>query len=647
MKSHRWFLLLACCYLAARLIQAVTATHSYDDEDGFVITAAWELLNGGAWPYQAYQLTDWENGTLVAALLAVPFCWLLGPSLLALKLTGLVCSTVTLAGLYLLGCELSGRRAGLLACLLFFLFPGPLFHYSLTAHGFHPDSMALQLLFLWRLMAALRRGLGPRQLVLAGALGGLSVYYAYISAITVAAALAVAGWSVCRRHGPGPGLRRLGALGGGLLLGATPLVMFNLMNQARGVRIYHGRPLLSYVAPGDLAAKLSHFGEHTLDALVYFSNHHGQRDWAHTVYNLCFWAVGLCAVLYPLARVALGRLRGSATAQRGPRPALEPLVLLVLLGTLFVFFASRHPIYPWHLAPVLTLLLLPLAARIDGLWRWTARPGMALAVALLGGLCLPGLALNLTQIHPRALGLSASLDARNYPMFYGRLAEVEQQLGRYQRRQDHRRWLALPLERIKLERWSSDYPHWYHGHLFTFDRLGLLSQKDLQRLLDQGQQLAPRAQRGLVAGYALARQAEHPAPGSRPALEQIRAFPMPLAGQLMEGFAFGLTRRQAGRMARQLSAPRLARRMALGHGRALRVPTLLGGPAGFCADFLPARLRTAYASGAGYGMACRFLGPVPRAVTEHFCEQLRAPFLHGVKRSKGRCPVQLRAGARP
>ena len=74
MRTRRERLLfwgVLCIYLVFRVAQILGATASFDDEDGWTLAAAWELLHGKSWPYQAYQLSDWECGTRLVVWLAL------------------------------------------------------------------------------------------------------------------------------------------------------------------------------------------------------------------------------------------------------------------------------------------------------------------------------------------------------------------------------------------------------------------------------------------------------------------------------------------------------------------------------------------------------------------------------------------------
>ena len=222
--------LLVLAFILLRLLIASSTVISFDDEDGFNITAAWEMLKpASTLTYPMFQMSDAEGGSLITALLLVPLVLLLGPSLFALHLVGLLYSTAALLGLYLVCRRAFSAAVARLACLLYIFFPGPLLHYSVTAHGFHPDSVTFQLFFIWLLLLALERG-RPALTFMAGLLGGACTYFAYISALTVLPFAAIFSLQMVRRRGIWRGLMPVGVLVAGLAVGVLPLVIYNLLN---------------------------------------------------------------------------------------------------------------------------------------------------------------------------------------------------------------------------------------------------------------------------------------------------------------------------------------------------------------------------------------------------------------------------------
>ena len=352
LTPRRIVALLLALFLLLRLAQALTSTHSYDDEEGYTLTAAFELINHDVWPYQAYQLSDWENGSRVVVWVAAALTWLLGPCLLVLKLTGIIFSCALLAALYLVASAVAGPRAGLLAGLLYIFFPEPVFHYSMTAHGFHTDSVFLQLLFLWRLVRALQGARRIRDLLLCGLLGGLAVWFAYISVSLVLAGSVLLLWRVLRDREQ-TARRRVAAYVAAGAVGAVLLVAYNMDNGWAGQKIYDAHSVATYVAPTDLGKKLVHFGRTTVPVMAHFANFRHKQDLGGTVFSLVYWVVAFAALIWPLIARRRRRGRDADPVKPGGHGDLAAVVGGTLLVTLFLFLSSKHPAEPWHLVPFL------------------------------------------------------------------------------------------------------------------------------------------------------------------------------------------------------------------------------------------------------------------------------------------------------
>lgn len=669
------FLLLLGLFWLVRLLQGASATISFDEEEGFMAAAAWELIHGHGWPYQAYQLSDWENGTLLTVLLTAPVTLLLGPTVAALKVAALAISSLTLCGLYLLCREVAGHRAGLLGGLLFVAFPAPLLHYSLTIHGFHPDSTGLQLLFVWLLLKALRPGGTDlrRSSFLAGLLGGLAVYFAYISAVTVLAGSLVFIWQVARQHGrKGAGVL-LGLVTGGLV-GALPLVAYNAANNSLGLAIHQIRPLTDFMVLSEAGQRWAQFKEETAAALLHFSNFHAQDRGLLTLFNLFFWGAGLAAALGPLFWRLVRRARPGRGSPYDPRAAaLDATVALLSLLSFYVFFSAGHPIFPWHLFPLLVFLLAVLAVRCAGLWASGSRAARALSVLMVAPIFILGTVENGRLVHPSQWGACWSLDGRNLPLFLERVETVQQTRGSPGEVERVRRgWASLPLELGKLETVNTGYalgtlgPDVIYTEFFgeaLVNRLtsGDLSLAGVRRFLKSSAK-GPRRPRALqAAGYCLGLmlRAEHFEMKQPPTLAQVISLvseeDQGSIPHLVEGlgFAFSLPRAlEAGLLPRpgvpadsgaagaeipRIWLPHLAR----GLGRSLRVPQLFSGEEPLCASPLPVRLRGPYMEGLGQGMGCRYLGRVPGVVRARVCPARLQDFDRGLSLADPGCRASV------
>src|SRR5207245_8239597 len=185
--SLRGFLLL---FVASRLLYLLLIDPSYllthPGDELYVGTIAQELVTGPTLPFTEYRGSNWMLGTLVMGALTSGFFLLFGPTLFALKLAPLLLFTLALAFWYWTIQRAAGERvAGYFAML--FCFSPPLFTgYSVTAMGFHSESIffsALTVLLLFRMLSEEEGSLVVP--VLLGLTAGVGLWFAYIYGLTL------------------------------------------------------------------------------------------------------------------------------------------------------------------------------------------------------------------------------------------------------------------------------------------------------------------------------------------------------------------------------------------------------------------------------------------------------------------------------
>ena len=632
---HHWaaFAPLLLLFLLLRLLQAASACGSFDLEEGFTITAAYELLHHNVWPYQTYQLSAFEGGSLVMVLLSTPLCWLFGPSIFALKLAAICVSCVTLTGVFLLCRELFGLRGGLLGCLLYIFFPSPVYAYTMTAHGFHPDSVAVQVMFLWGVVRCYKLPPSARRFVWVGALGGFAVYFAYISVITVAAALAPWLWQRLRRGADTPRLLYL-PLAGGLAAGALPMVVYNVANGFAGLRTYHGS-LLSYLYNPTVGGGDHGVRAHTLECLLSFSDMGGYGKPPYPVYSYyplfdaLFWIVALGAMLvWPGVRM-LRRRKVS-----GAMGLFEPAALLFFGLTLFIFFASGHPVERWHVVPLLVVLLVVVAGRLDALWAH-GRLGKGVAALVLAAFLAQGVRVNVEDIRPRWLGMGMKVDGRRYIEFLSRAGTVFFHTGRERLEPALAALeLNLPVEATLLDM-AND----------TEVGRGLLEQvwesrtpqKELRAFIRTGPAGGVKIDRYKAAGITLARLYLE----QKLTAKQLAAFAASHggrgAGAMMEALGAGVGQtilQKDGIAALRVRGmkPLWLRHFAHGVGRTTDLSTVLHSEEPLCLHpKLPRALQNAYVRGIGRGVARRLISAVPQEIEQGLCPRVRPWFRAGIK----------------
>ena len=648
---------LLAAFLILRLLQVSSSLVSFDDEDGFTMSAVVQLFGDRQWPWYAYQISDWEGGSLVIVLLTIPWYLLLGSSLFALQAAGVTVAALTMLGLYLLCCQSHGRRVAHLACLLYACFPGPVLQYSMVAHGFHPDSVMLQLLFLWMLARALDTAGSRRHYLLAGIFGGLAVYYAYVSAITVLAGSVV----LCGRLFGRRALAPLLPYAAGLVLGVIPLLAYNLATGFAGIGMdydadtsEYGRTFFDYINPDALGHRLAFFQREGLDALRYFSNYYHRVDHALSAFNLLYWAAALVALALPFLRRRRFALSTTDLAVTG-----------TALLTAYIFCTAAHPLRPQHVAPILVLLLPALAARAVALWDWQG--GLTcpkvLRLVLLAGLCVfmgLGLAESLSLLRPGLLGISLSVDGRSDPQFYQQMKLKSQIRGlRAQYESMDRAFLDLPLERARVIGADETYldHHVYQNSRFTGITARVLSRDPAgtlfntftakgawRRFLNQLRRPNQPARIYASAGFLVASQAltdpqnrlpeGEPAPRMRQLARQIRRLAKGLSARrrraMLQGVGFGLAEPEVAAFISQGGwSPAEAQTIARGHGRSVGLVRLMLAPRQLCGQELPATYRAAYMRGVGAGTGCRTVGSLPARVVRRVCPVLRGALRHG------------------
>jgi len=625
-------------YVTFRVAQILGATASFDDEDGWTLAAAWELLHGKAWPYQAYQLSDWECGTRLAVWLAVPFTWLFGPSLLAIKLTGLTISTVTLAGVYLVCRRCFGLTAALLGALLYILFPAPIYTYSVTAHGFHPDSMAI-LIFLFWLGAGFHGGHRAKgRMFLIGLLGGFAIFFAYISVIGVFAALAPLLWMAFRRRGAARAA--LPALALGLGLGAAPLLLYNLLNDFSGIATYHG-DMGQYFVPQQVGEKVAWFQQHTSRFLVQFTDLARHTQAPAGRFELAFWILAAAALLWPVAAALVKRagVTGSAsyTVPRGAT-YLDAVVLVMTALTLFVFVISGHPVGAMHMVPMLVALLLVMAGRLAALWHGGRVGGKVLAVGLLACFVLAAAPRQLKDLRWGAMDTARVLDARHYALWLHRAQWVLEHRVKDLPRLDAARHLRslLPYEHARN---STTNVSVVTSHLVASDNLA----KELAAFLEDPPKLAVPYDPGRVVGLVLLNLLARPTTTPATLAGLLQGLPAKNAATALECLGYhlvrvsheleptlqGLIKEVRGRPALAAAGmPAIAR----GVGRASSLGLFNGKGKSMCNHhLLPAAMNDHFIDGLARGLHRQIVRPPPAWVLDNVCEERRARFKAALK----------------
>src|SRR2546425_1390787 len=249
MMTLSGFLLL---FIASRLLYLVLLNPSYLftylGEELYRGTIAQELVTGLTMPFTEYRANIYAGGSLVRGALAAGFFVLSGPTLSALKLAPLLVFALALVFWYWTIQRHAGERvAGYFAML--FCFSPPVFTaYSVTAMGFHSESIVFSALTVFLLFKMLSVGAGgasagpppaleekpsPTFPALLGLTAGFGLWFCYTYGLTLLAMLGFWFWhdrGILRR-------RRVLWFALGFVVGFSPWISMNLQNNFSGLLV--------------------------------------------------------------------------------------------------------------------------------------------------------------------------------------------------------------------------------------------------------------------------------------------------------------------------------------------------------------------------------------------------------------------------
>src|SRR3989441_1522041 len=230
------FLLL---FVASRLLYVVLIDPGhmvyYGAQELYRGPIAQDLVTGLKMPFTESLADNYSGGSLVIKALTAQFFLLFGPSLFALILAPLLVFTLALVFWYWTIERVAGERvAGSFALL--FCFSPPLFtDYSVTAMGFHSESIVFSALTVFLLFRMLSGVTGTRMLpALLGLTAGFGLWFTYIYGLTLLTLLGFWVW-----HDKGRlGWPRVLGFAMGFLVGLSPWILINAQTHIAGFVIH-------------------------------------------------------------------------------------------------------------------------------------------------------------------------------------------------------------------------------------------------------------------------------------------------------------------------------------------------------------------------------------------------------------------------
>src|SRR5207249_5253573 len=298
----------------------------YAGQESYRGTIAQELITGPTLPFTEYRANNHSLGSLVIGGIAAGFFLLFGPTLFALKLAPLLVFTLTLVFWYWTIQRAAGERvAGYFALL--FCFSPPLFtDYSVTAMGFHSESIVFSALTVFLLFRMLSDKTGsPALPVLLGLVAGIGLWFCYTYGLTLLTLLGFWVW-----HDKGRlRLPRVLWFALGFLVGFSPWIVLNVQTHFAGF-VVQGKNVWEHFGLAYLWDGLAHprklapyefFADIALD---------DPRDLPRRAVNLLYSLLYLGPIL-TAGVLRLKTVRAEPTGARPTRPTLVGFSILYVV----------------------------------------------------------------------------------------------------------------------------------------------------------------------------------------------------------------------------------------------------------------------------------------------------------------------------
>ena len=322
---------LLLLFVAGRLLYLVLIGPGYlliydPGEELYRGTIAQEIVTGLKMPFTEYRADNYSGGSLVLGALASCFFRLFGPTLFALKLAPLLLFTLALVFWYWTVERYAGERAARYFAFMFCFSPPPFTAYSVTAMGFHSESIffsALTVFLLFRMLSDDKCSLAYPALL--GLTAGFGLWFAYIYGLTLLALLSFWFWQdngVLWRA-------RFVCFALGFVVGFSPWIIMNLHSNFAGLVVSD-------------ANVWEHFGpKHLLDGLSnprklvpyeFFANlaSDDPRDVPRRAVNL-FYSILFVGPILTAGVLRLKAFRSEPAGDRPNRLGLEVFGTLYLL----------------------------------------------------------------------------------------------------------------------------------------------------------------------------------------------------------------------------------------------------------------------------------------------------------------------------
>ena len=135
-----------------------------------------------------------------------------------------------------------------------------------------------------------------------------------------------------------------------MLCGALPLIVYNALNQVRGLYTYRGSVLTYLISPKPLSERLAFFQSHTLPMAWGFSD---MKEFFrapapsyphHAAFDAIFWVLAGAALAFPLVYRVVCWRRGEPAVVTARTRGFDAVAVWFVIVTMAIILISAHPV---------------------------------------------------------------------------------------------------------------------------------------------------------------------------------------------------------------------------------------------------------------------------------------------------------------
>ncbi|MFH1384215.1 MAG: glycosyltransferase family 39 protein [Candidatus Omnitrophota bacterium] len=228
-------LIFIMLYISIRLVLMMSSeTLIRQGQEAQVGCLTQSIIDCWGFDFWRYPVDQYMHGSVLNALIAIPFFYLFGPHMLSLMLASLLFHACGLTFLFYLMSEHFGRRAAIFSCLLYTLSPPLLTARGLIFSGAHAETVVFGVVIFFLFFKILQEKPSIIWYMLFGFISGLSIWYIASNGIFIISCFII--WTFIDRTFFIK--KKMGLYCIGFLVGITPLLLFHFANPYVGATLH-------------------------------------------------------------------------------------------------------------------------------------------------------------------------------------------------------------------------------------------------------------------------------------------------------------------------------------------------------------------------------------------------------------------------